>query len=147
MTIIPVNNGYLIWMEESLYKMYSANKQIVLRCDINIDLLSNKSHTLNTSWVNTTANMELNQIIKDPTRIAKYANTLIDHIYVSKDLPVIQSMLVEYSVSDHYPAVYAVIDLKNNITWCANDTHKTIHYRKYTHFKSNYYLKDLKNSD
>ena len=57
-----------------------------------------------------------------------------------------QSMPIEYSVSDHYP-VYAVIDLKNNLTWCANDTHKTIHYRKYTHFKADDYLKDLQNAD
>ena len=70
--------------------------------------------------------MKLIQIIKDPTRISKSANTLIDHKYVSKDLPIIQSMPIEYSVSDHYP-VSAVIDLKNNLPWCANDTHKTIH--------------------
>ena len=56
-------------MEKSLYKLYSENKQIVLMGDINIDLLSDKSHTLKTSWVNTTANIELMQIIKDPTRI------------------------------------------------------------------------------
>ena len=55
-------------------------------------------------------------------------------------------MPIEYSVSDHYP-VYAVIDLKNNLTWCANDTHKTIHYRKYAHFKADDYLKDLQNAD
>ena len=58
----------------------TQNKQLVMMGDINIDLLSDKSHTLKTSWANTTANMELNQIIKDPTRISKYANTLIDHI-------------------------------------------------------------------
>ena len=94
---------------------------------------SAQNDIVKTSWVNTTANMELIQNIKDPTRISKSANTLIDHIYVSKDLPIIQSIPIEYSVSDHYP-VYAVIDLKNILAWCANDTHKTIHYRKYTHF-------------
>ena len=36
-----------------------------------------------------------------------------------KDLPIIQSMPIEYSVSDHYP-VYAVIDFKNNLPLCAN---------------------------
>ena len=77
MTIMPCQQ-WLFDMEESLYKMYSENKQIVLMGDINIDLLSDKSHTLKTSWANTTANMELIQIIKDPTRISKSANTLID---------------------------------------------------------------------
>ena len=40
---------WLLDMEESLYKINSENKQIVLAGDINIDLLSDKSHTLKTS--------------------------------------------------------------------------------------------------
>ena len=86
---------WLLNMDESLYKINSEKKQIVLTGDITIDLLSDKSHTLKTSWANTTAYMELIQIIKDPTRISRSANALIDHIYVSKDLPIIQSMPIE----------------------------------------------------
>ena len=54
-------------------------------------------------------------------------------------------MPIKYSASNHYP-VYAVIDLENNITLSANDTHKTKKYSKYTHFKPNDYLKDLQNA-
>ena len=73
------NNACQQWLfdtEESLYKVYSENKHIVQMGDFIIDLLSDKSHTLKTSWANTTANMELIQIIQDPTRISKSANTL-----------------------------------------------------------------------
>ena len=57
--------------------------------------------------------MELNQIIKTPTRVTDNTKTLIDHIYVNNDLPVLQSAPINYSISDHF-LVFSVLNLKNN---------------------------------
>ncbi len=144
----PPNNDsqsvqhWLHHMEESLYQMYSENKPTVLMGDTNIDLISDHTDVLKSSWINITTDMELNQIITEPTRTTDSTSTLIDHIYVSPDLPVLHSMVVNYAISDHFP-IYAVFDLKNSDNYKKNGTHKTITYRQHKHFNQNDYVCDL----
>ena len=61
--------------------------------DINIDIMSDKKDKLQESWISLTTNIQLNQIIKEPTRVTNTSETLIDHIYVSDDLPVLYSFI------------------------------------------------------
>ena len=132
-------------METSLYKMYSQNKPTILMGDINIDVLSDKVDKLKKSWIDLTINLELNQIINEPTRVTYSTNTLIDHIYVTNDLPVLQSATtIKYYISDHFP-VFAVFDLKNNSN-INSGTHKQISYRTYKTFNPDAFLRDLRNT-
>ena len=127
----PPNNDsdsiqhWLSNMEESMYKIYSENKPTILMGDINIDIMSDKKDKLQESWISLTTNIQLNQIIKEPMRVTNTSETLIDHIYVSDDLPVLYSSPIKYSISDHFP-VFAVFKM-TNIDYNKNDgRHKTI---------------------
>ena len=147
----PPNNDsdfiqhWLSNMEESMYKIYSENKPTILMGDINIDIMSDKKDKLQESWISLTTNIQLNQIIKEPTRVTNTSETLIDHIYVSDDLPVLYSSPIGYSISDHFP-VYAVFKM-TNIDFNKNDgRHKTIKYRKCNNFNSATFLSDLQNA-
>ena len=71
-----------------------------------------KKDKLQESLISFTTNIQLNQIIKEPTRVANTSQTLIDHIYVSDDLPVLYSSPIKYSISDHFP-VFAVFEITN----------------------------------
>ena len=109
----PPNNDsdsiqhWLSNMEESMYTIYSENKPTILMGDINIDIMSDKKDKLQESWISLTTNIQLKQIIKEPTRVTNTSETLIDHIYVSDDLPVLYSSPIKYSINDHFP-VFAV---------------------------------------
>ena len=128
-------------MESSLYRMYSENKPTILLGDINIDLLSEKVDKLKTSWIELTTAMGLTQIIKTLTRETDNTKTLIDHIYVNNDLPVLHSVPINYGISDHFP-VFAVPNLKNN-SKISNKTHKQMSYRTYKTFNPDASIADL----
>ena len=106
------HENHPISTEESMYKIYSENKPTILMGDINIDIMSDKKDKLQESWISLTTNIQLNQIIKEPTRVTNTSETLIDHIYVSDDLPVLYSSPIKYSISDHFP-VFAVFKMTN----------------------------------
>ena len=132
-------------MEESMYTIYSENKPTILMGDINIDIMSDKKDKLQESWISLTANIQLNQIIKEPTRVTNTSETLMDHIYVSDDLPVLYSSPIKYSISDHFP-VFTVFKM-TSIDYNKNDgRHTTITYRKYKNFNSATFLSDLQNA-
>ena len=77
----PPNNDsdsiqhWLSNMEESMYKIYSENKPTILMGDINIDIMSDKKDKLQESWISLTTNIQLNQIIKEPTRVTNTSET------------------------------------------------------------------------
>ena len=132
-------------MEETMHRIYSENKPTVLMGDVNIDILSGKIDTLKESWTSLTTNIQLNQIIREPTRVTNTSETLIDHIYVSDDLPILYSSPIKYSISDHYP-VFAVFKM-TNIDHNKNDgRHKTITYRRYKNFNPETFLLDLQST-
>ena len=104
-----------------------------------------KKDKLQESLISLTTNIQLNQIIKEPTRVANTSQTLIDHIYVSDDLPVLYISPIKYSISDHFP-VFAVFEM-TNIDDNKNDgRHKTITYREYSNFNSATLFSDLQNA-
>ena len=67
-----------------MYKIYSENKPTILMGDINIDIISDKKDKLQESWISITTNIQLNQIIKEPTRVTNTSETLIDHMVAKK---------------------------------------------------------------
>ena len=85
MIVILYNIGYLIW--KNLCIKFIPK----LMGDNNIDIMSDKKDKLQESLISLTTNIQLNQIIKESTRVRNTSETLIDQIYVSDDLPVLYS--------------------------------------------------------
>ena len=110
--------------------------------DINIDLL--KDTPLREKWNDVYCNFELDQIIQKPTRVTENSQTLIDHIYVSTDVHVVQSDVVENSLSDHF-VVFACISTKNNL-YVPKQNHHTIKYRNFRQLNPEQLNQDLYNA-
>lgn len=120
-------NTWLHHMENVLSQAYSENKPIVLTGDFNIDLLKDSGSTLKEDWASICENIELTQVIEEPTRVTETSSTLIDHMYVS-DLQVIASKVVKCGLSDHFP-ILSVLNIANFKAQHGN-RHQTINYRK-----------------
>ena len=80
------------------------------------------------------------QLIKDPTRITKDFETLIDHIYTSNRDKIVSSGVIHTGLSDH-SMVYA--SWGRAITEKNHDVHKYKVNRSYKNFNSEEFLKDL----
>ena len=102
-------NDWLNDTEEKLNHAFSEDKNLVLMGDFNIDIL--KDSTLKQKWTDVFEMFDLEQIIQQPTRVTQSTQTLIDHIYVSRDTKLLHQCVVEFNLSDHKP-VYACFDTK-----------------------------------
>ncbi|CAB4038293.1 Hypothetical predicted protein [Paramuricea clavata] len=65
------------------------------------------------SLIKTTKELNLNQLIKSPTRITESSQTLVDVIFVSSPRLVVNSGVIETCISDHFP-VYVSLKLKTD---------------------------------
>ena len=61
----------------------------------------------------TTKELNLNQLIKSPTRITESSQTIVDVIFVSSLRLVVNSGVIETCISDHFP-VYVSLKLKTD---------------------------------
>ena len=127
-------------MEKYMYRTYSENKPTILMGDAKMDFLSEKIDKLTNSWISL-QKLAVSQIIKGVTDTNE---TLIDHIHVSDDLPVVHSAPIKYSISDKFP-VFAIFQIKNNDHNKREGRQKTIPY-KYTSFSPDALLMDLQNT-
>lgn len=146
----PPNNdsnsvqNWLSHMEDSLSVAYSENKPLMLTGDFNIDLSKPDTSALHVQWESVYKNVDLRQIIEEPTRVTKTSSTLIDHMYVS-DLQITHSSVVKFGISDHFP-VLCVIDVKNDDSLgkqSGTGRHKTISYRKFENVNLDSFKHDL----
>ena len=67
-------------------------------------------------------------MITKPTRVTGKTATLIDHMYSSTDLSVINHLVMRCGLSDHFPII-GVFNVKNRRSGHMN-SHTTITYRK-----------------
>ncbi|CAB3977046.1 Hypothetical predicted protein [Paramuricea clavata] len=86
-------------------------KLIILLGDLNCDML--KPTPGSASLIKTTKELNLNQLIKSPTRITESSQTLVDVIFVSSPRLVVNSGVIETCISDHFP-VYVSLKLKTD---------------------------------
>ena len=84
-------------------------KLIIFLGDLNCDM--HKSTPASAALTKTTLELNLNQLIKSPTRITETSQTLVDVIFVSSPRMVVDSGIIETCISDHLP-VYALLKLK-----------------------------------
>ena len=89
----------------------TMGKLIILLGDLNCDML--KPTPGSASLIKTTKELNLNQLIKSPTRITESSQTLVDVIFVSSLRLVVNSGVIETCISDHFP-VYVSLKLKTD---------------------------------
>ena len=49
------------------------------------------------------ASYDLNQVIKEPTRVSDTCSILLGHIYISDGLELLEATVSQIAISDHYP--------------------------------------------
>ena len=89
----------------------AMDKQIVVLGDLNCDYLKEHCHNYR-ALKNFALEMNLEQLIKSPTRITDTTQSLIEVSLVLSPLLVRQSGVINISVSDHLP-VYVELKLKS----------------------------------
>ena len=82
----------------------SEKKEIILGMDHNLDLLKSGSHKQTQLFLNDLLDKEIYPTITHPTRICHNAATLIDNVFVSKNLhKFFESAILVEDISDHLP--------------------------------------------
>ena len=83
-----------------------TNHELILGMDQNIDLLKSNEHTNTRKFLDIILDSGLWPVITRPTRITQRSATLIDNIYISKNLQhKFDSAILVDDISDHLPLV------------------------------------------
>ena len=83
-----------------------SNHELILGMDQNIDLLKSDEHTNTRKFLDLILDSGLWPVITRPTRITQRSATLIDNIYISKNLQCkFDSAIIVDDISDHLPSV------------------------------------------
>ena len=122
-------------------KSLSLTDEIYLMGDINVDLKHGIS--TNTAWKHIVELHDLQQLIKEHTRVTAHSDTLIDHLYVSSSDKVTDISVPSIAISDHYPICFTRSTSKINFK---RQSHKPIQYRYYKKFNEERFLTDLSGS-
>ena len=82
------------------------NHELILGMDQNIDLLKSEEHVSTRKFLDLILDSGLWPVITRPTRITQRSATLIDNIYISKNLQCkFDSTIIVDDISDHLPLV------------------------------------------
>ena len=129
-------NQWIQSIEQCLVSAYSENKPIVLMGDINVDLANDRTYEkgFKNDWLDVITNFDVQQYVTEYTRVTENTASLIDHIYVSNDLKVVNCTVVKSGLSDHY-IPFAVLNTKlTPPSDSLSGQHKLISYRNYKNF-------------
>ena len=105
----------------------STSIDLVLMGDLNYDI-SNSYDMVKVSEIETL--FQLNQHIRQPTRVTNHSSTTIDHIYISKHIKPTLSGVLPVTLSDHY-IIFSVIPL--NKPPRAPKTSRRRNYKNFIH--------------
>ena len=78
-------------------------------------------------------------IIREPTRVTETTSTIIDHVYTSHPDNIIESFVLPYSISDHFPVCFTR-KISNRIS---KSKHVTTKYRCFKNFNEDVFLANL----
>ena len=129
------------WSEifsRQIEKSLAFTDEIYLMGDFNIDI---KDRNLcNTKWKHVVETNDLHQLIKEPTRITAHSSTIIDHLYTSKPDFVMDLLVPNIAVSDHFPIQFTRVTGKSHTK---RNFHTTIQYRSYKKFNEDLFHSDM----
>jgi hypothetical protein len=121
-------------MLDDVYKTkYRAD--VLILGDFNIDML--KPHS---SWDSTLALFGLVQLVTSSTRTTPTSSSLIDHIYTNNPKAIINTIVLDLSISDHNP-ISCTRSIKLPKPEPVGHTH--ISFRSFKHFNQNAFFADL----
>ena len=123
-------------VEESISKIPPYSDTIILG-DFNYCLLK-KENKLSQFL----SNNGFKQLINSPTRVTENSESLIDHIYVSKEDKISQSGVIQSGISDHF-----ITYLTRKKTRDFIGKHKTIRIRQMKNYSQEAFLNKLKELD
>ena len=72
--------------------------------DINVELANDRIYEkrFKNDWLDVITNFDLQQYVTEYTGVTENSASLIDHIYVSNDLKIVNCTVVKSGLSDHY---------------------------------------------
>ena len=97
--------------EQQLNGAFHTGLKVILLGDFNIDYKADVPKL----WRDICLSYNLDQVIREPTRVAETSSTLIDHIYVSSELNVAEQAVSGLSLSDQYSVGVTLAREKLNI--------------------------------
>ncbi len=110
------------------------DKETIFLGDFNVDLIK---YETNLKYLHEVYQFE--QLISEPTRVAKNTSILIDHIYTTRSEMNRESGVIPLGLSDHH-MVYMIRKYKHPKT---NHKHTEINYRSYKSFNAEAFQQDL----
>ena len=127
------------FLDELMDISTSKYNEVIAVGDLNIDLLAvNGSCRLSTIF----RDAGMKQIISSstPTRVTRCSAALLDHVYVTHPERIIETLVLIYGLSDHYPVcfVHKFCGLKS-----PKLHHDTIKYRSFKNFDEESFIYDL----
>ena len=122
------------FIENSIDPLFNGENCIIILGDFNLNLMSSDKSKLNI--IETMCNLYgLKQFIQEYTRVTDLSSTLRDHIY--SNMSTVHGV-VKTTISDHYMIYFSINGKKTK------SRGKTVNYHNYKHFKSYYFLHDLR---
>lgn len=112
-------------LEQLLVKNFQ-NKNLIIVGDINIDLLKIDSHEPSANFNNMMISNKFISMISKPTRVTEFSGTLIDNFYSNLPINKIDTAILKYPLSDHYPILLS-LDIRPKTL---SET-KTLSHRKF----------------
>ena len=111
--LAPDNNAFYNDFKRILEQLWLKRKNMLITGDFNSDLLkTNKDRDYQgKKLVNITRSFGLTNVIKDPTRISKTSETLLDLIIVTNEPKIRKAGTLDPALSDH-KLIYAIVQLK-----------------------------------
>ena len=125
-----------------LLKIDEERKDIIFLGDFNCNILADPLSCYTKRLLEICQNYSLSQMIKEPTRVTPLSSTLIDLIYTSNCVKVVESGVIHLGISDH-SLVYIVWGRVRKSF--PNHVYRT--YRTYKNFNVNDFCDDLGNID
>ena len=127
----------LIELEENIETVLSQSNNVIIMGDFNVNMMAQNTFT---AKIDEMCNiLQVNQVIKEPTRITPHSKTLIDLIFVSKSLGDLHSGIHSVGLSDH-SLVYVIMKFerkKNKPTITS--------FRSFRKFNETKFKEDLSN--
>ena len=117
--------SFIHFYSETLEKLSTEKREIIMTGDFNIDLLKSTDENTN-DFLNINFSFGLTPVIKYPTRITMNTASLIDNIFINTFERNLESGSFSVELTDHLP-IFLVLDKTNLLT---KSQHTTINFRR-----------------
>ena len=131
-------DDFILYLNDALNKIDADHSDFVLAGDLNVDYSAKKNH-LRHKLEEFASNHGLSQIVDKPTRATENSSTTIDLIFVNNSHRIVQSGVLDSSISDH------------NVVFCTIKggvkklPPKVFEYRCFKYYDKEAFLKHLNN--